>query len=126
MYSLCEEHGRYWHHDPWKPVCPKCQPEVDHQIPTPPEPPRHWTDKTSDLMMPIVRRFVEGEELNEYELQMMRMYCEQWVDSKTWDSNPFGGLADLAVLRKSAREIDTLVALRKWIEYATELGMNPH
>jgi hypothetical protein len=76
-------------------------------------------------MMPIVRRFVEGEELSEYELQMMRMYCEQWVDSKAWDSNPFGGLADLAVLRKSAREIDTLVALRKWIEYATELGMNP-
>ena len=35
--------------------------------------PKHWTDETLELMMPIVKRFVEGEELNEYEVQMMHL-----------------------------------------------------
>ena len=43
--------------------------------------PVYWMQEQSGKMKEIVRKFLENEPLNQYELEVLRWYFHQWVEA---------------------------------------------
>ena len=73
--------------------------------PTDPRAPRYWMWETSGILKPVVERYLNGGQLAQAEVQVMRAYLQQWIDSPVW--------AGPAVrrLRKSVKLIRSRVAI---------------
>jgi hypothetical protein len=90
--------------------------------------PGYWMWETSGVLRAAVLCYLNGLQLGPQDLSLMRAYCQQWVNATAWDRNPHNTDEDrieLSELRRSAGEISDTASLRRWIERAVEMNMDP-
>jgi hypothetical protein len=76
-------------------------------------------NETSGVLAPVVRKYLEGGELEPGELGTMRAYLRQWVNAPG-----FVG-ADVERLRGAIDGISSTIKLRVWIADAMNAGIDP-
>jgi hypothetical protein len=94
-----------------------------------PAPPGYWMNETGGQLGQAIHRYLDGRELSNQDVALIRLYIQQWIGSEVWDWNPHldeEGRAQLAGLREAAlRFLTDRKAIDAWIELATELGVDP-
>lgn len=81
--------------------------------------PGYWMHEQSGELAPAVRRYLEGEQLDERELALMRLYLRQWIMAPA-----FVGDA-IAQLRAGVERIVSTESLRRWLQDAMIAGVDP-
>lgn len=100
-------------------------PAPENKAASRPRPPYYWRDEKSGVLAPVVLRYLAGARLQPAEVDIMRDYIRQWVESPAWDRNPFGGNEFLTELRAGVDSITSGATLEKWLNQATDAGMDP-
>jgi hypothetical protein len=94
-----------------------------------PRAPKYWMHETGGELVPAVQQFLEAREpLTIRQLSLLRAYFVQWIDSPVWDQNPTldgPGRQELALLRHTARRIDSEHSARAWSRAAFTAGLDP-
>jgi hypothetical protein len=81
--------------------------------------PGYWMNETSGVLEPVVRRYLEGAELELGELATMRAYLRQWIEAPG-----FRG-PDVERLRTTLTTITSTTDLRRWMSEALDAGIDP-
>lgn len=82
----------------------------------PPERPGYWMDETSGVLVPAVVAYLHGKPLTDAQVGAMRAYLRQWI---------WGDFRGADELRTSVERIQTREDIKRWIDLATDLGMDP-
>jgi hypothetical protein len=85
-----------------------------------PRAPKYWIHETSGVLEPVVRAYLNGDQLTTQQLILMRAYLYQWVSAPVWA--PSGALEELR-LRVAAAQSNEDIDL--CIEAAVAMGMDP-
>jgi hypothetical protein len=95
---------------------------VDPQAPAPAriQAPGFWMNEKSGVLQPVVKKFLRGKRLTDYEISVMRVYLRQWIFAEGWYPCPL-----LKELRQTVPLISTNTALHVWLEKALEIGIDP-
>ena len=91
-------------------------------------PPGYWMDETAGWLIPAMRRFLEEGELSARDLELIRAYIQQWIDSPVWDQNPaqtLSGRAELKTLRHLAHALTDRRSIADWLGRAEDQGLDP-
>ena len=88
--------------------------------PDDPNAPKFWTNESSGVLQPVVKKYLTGAQLDAAEIKTMRAYLFQWVMSPAWA--PSG---ELEVLRLRAAAIETTHDVARTIHAAVNLGLDP-
>lgn len=81
--------------------------------------PGYWRNETSGVLVPVVERFLHGEDLDAEGIATMRAYLRQWVYAPGFVGS------DIERLRWLVDRIDTMVSLRAWLHVALQAGIDP-
>lgn len=81
--------------------------------------PGYWPNETSGVLVPVVRAYLEGVELDVAGVATMRAYLRQWIEAPA-----FVG-ADVDELRAAVDELVTTDDVRAWLERAVDAGVDP-
>jgi hypothetical protein len=90
--------------------------------------PGYWMYEISGRLWPAVMAFVNGAELGDDQIALLRAYCRQWIMADVWELNPHIGAEEkvwLAELRADIDKLTTRVAISSWLRRATEGGIDP-
>jgi hypothetical protein len=81
--------------------------------------PGYWMNETSGVLRPIVEKYLRGEELEGFEVGMMRVYLSQWVHAD--------GLVgpDVDALRRDVEKIASTDDVHRWLADALNAGIDP-
>lgn len=96
--------------------------------PTDPRAPKFWRYETGGKLVPAIERYLRHEPGEAEDVDLIRAYLRQWIDSPAWGMN---WEADaqyrraLAELRASVRAIHTRKDVTVWLEAALEEGIDP-
>jgi hypothetical protein len=80
--------------------------------------PGYWMNETSGALRPVVEKYLRGEQLEPYEIGLMRLYLRQWV------GGAFHGPL-VAQLRRDVHSIATNAEIRDWLGRALDAGIDP-
>ncbi len=88
--------------------------------------PLFWRNETSGAVADAVMQYLdwcckEASQPTEKQFDILRFYCQQWVDSPVWQG-PGPGLAKL---RRDIREVKDLHQLSLWLHDALKEGIDP-
>jgi hypothetical protein len=86
--------------------------------------PGYWMHETSGVLAPVVRKYLEGGDLDEQEVAVMRAYLRQWVNAPVWLAVP-GEPAGLEQLRRDVGGLRSSGDVKAWLERALALGVDP-
>lgn len=92
------------------------------------EAPKYWMHETGGELKPAIARYLRDEPLSDRDVQWIRAYLKQWIDSPAWDANSSMdkyGRIDLAGLRQAARFLRDRAEIAEWLRRADELGIDP-
>ena len=95
---------------------------------TAPSVPGFWMDESSGRLAPAVMTYLEGGELDDAGIAVMRAYLRQWIGATVWDQNPHAdddSRAWLAALRADIDGLTSREAIADWLERAEEGGVDP-
>jgi hypothetical protein len=90
--------------------------------------PGYWMYETSGELRPAVERYLKQEKLSAGDIDLLRVYLRQWIDSPVWDTNPHlnaTGRKELMRLRELARVLTNVGAIEAWLSLAVDAGMDP-
>ena len=89
--------------------------------------PDYWANETGGLLVPAIRRYLNGQPLSDHDVILIRTYIQQWIGSQVWDNNPHmdAGREQLARLRDLARFLTDRKAITAWIAMAVDFGVDP-
>jgi len=77
-------------------------------------------------LVPAMKRYLEGTRAFPDDVNLIRAYLRQWIDSPVWDhGNEAEMQRDLDELRRKARELRTISDITTWVEQALDLGIDP-
>jgi len=96
--------------------------------PSSPEAPKYWMHEMGGELAPAIMQYLEGGDLADGDVLLIRAYLLQWINSPAWDANPAmgpDGRLDLAGLRSAARFLRDRADIGKWLKWALELGIDP-
>lgn len=79
-----------------------------------------WMNETTGVLHPAVRALFNGEPLTGEQVAALRAYFRQWVFDEAWLPS-----AELDALRAGVDGLDSRAAIDKWLEDATDLGIDP-
>ena len=85
-----------------------------------PDAPKYWMHEASGVLQPVVRAYLDEDELDAAQVGLMRAYLWQWVKSPVW--GPSGALE---ALRLRVAAIGSLQDIDDAIEAMVEIGMDP-
>lgn len=80
--------------------------------------PGYWMNETSGVLAPVVRKYLNGDELDPAEVGTMRAYLRQWM---TGDFR----LPATDRLRVDVETIATTADVRAWLGRALDAGIDP-
>ncbi len=91
-----------------------------------PQAPKYWMHEVGGNLVPAMKRYLEGTRAFPDDVNLIRAYLRQWIDSPVW----VGGVESetrnaLDELRRKARELRTISDITTWIEQALDLGIDP-
>lgn len=100
------------------------------KLPAPgdPDAPKYWANETGGELGPAIERVLRRRPLTERDIEFVRAYLKQWIDSPVWDLNPNAdatAAAALSRLRASVGYIQTAAAVECWVKFAADEGMDP-
>jgi len=84
-----------------------------------PDAPKFWSNESTGVLQPVVLAYLRGRRLNYQEIAIMRAYLRQWIMSPVWAG------FEVDLLRKALDFIDDYDSLRRWIDSATDEGIDP-
>ena len=91
-----------------------------------PQAPKYWIDEVSGKLVPAMKRYLEGTRAFPDDVNLIRAYLRQWIDSPVWDSGVDSETRNaLDELRRKARELRTISDITAWVEQASDLGIDP-
>lgn len=81
--------------------------------------PGYWMNETSGVLRPAVTAYLNGRPMTGPQIAAMRAYLRQWIDAP--------GYVGPAVqqLRATVDQITTHAALKKWLDQAEDIGIDP-
>ena len=85
-----------------------------------PDAPKYWMHETSGVLEPVVRAYLQGDDLDAGQVKLMQAYLWQWVASPVW-----GPSGVLEALRLQVAAITSGADLNGAIWAMGELGMDP-
>lgn len=80
--------------------------------------PGYWMHETSGVLRPVVERYLDGAELDGKDMGLMKSYLAQWMQGD-WRGD------EAARLRAEVDKITTTADLRRWLDDALEIGIDP-
>lgn len=86
-----------------------------------PDAPKYWMLEIGDQLRPAIMRYLENEPLEAGDVDIIRAYLRQWIDSPVWNAEG----EEVDDLRRKVREIRTRSDVCDWIEDALDLGIDP-
>ena len=95
---------------------------------TAPYVPGFWQDESSGRLAPAVMAYLEGGELDDQGIAILRAYFRQWIGATAWDQNPHmtdDTRAWLAALRADIDGLTSREAIADWLERAEAGGIDP-
>ncbi len=84
------------------------------------ESPGYWMYESSGVLVPTVKAYLNGDELNPAQIATMRAYLRQWISWPGW-----GGDHVLAKLRLDIDQLTSREAITAWCRLADNIGMDP-
>jgi hypothetical protein len=91
-----------------------------------PQAPKYWMHEVGGKLGPAVERYLGGDPLEPDDVNLIRAYLRQWIDSPVWEDGVEGETRNaLDDLRSKVREIRNSPAVDQWLEYALDLGIDP-
>ena len=100
----------------------------DPRLDNHPQPPRYWRDEIGPELRPAVSRYLNAAELSASDIEVLRLYVSQWVDSPVWELNPYhddNARAQLTKIREDARNIQSRADLDSWTRQAIAACLDP-
>jgi hypothetical protein len=97
-----------------------------------PDAPKYWMYETGGKLVPAMERYLKGEPAEPDDVNLIRAYLRQWIDSPVWDdgvdlgipADPIEGVT-LDDLRRKVREIRTRLDIDVWLADALDLAIDP-
>jgi hypothetical protein len=91
-----------------------------------PQAPKYWMHETGGQLGPAMERYLKGEPEKPDDVNLIRAYLRQWIDSPVWA----GGVDDegrvmLDELRADVDQIVSRLTLDMWLENASQLAIDP-
>lgn len=96
--------------------------------PAHPDAPKYWMWETSGRLGPAIEAYLNRREMTVSQMNLMRAYLRQWIDSPVWERNPAADkatLAELQHLRATIRLAQSRKDLSIWLRRALESGHDP-
>jgi hypothetical protein len=91
-----------------------------------PDAPRYWMYETGGKLVPAMERYLKGELAEPDDVNLIRAYLRQWIDSPVWDGGAEGETrTSLDHLRRTVRQIASRAAVDMWLESALDLAIDP-
>lgn len=91
-----------------------------------PQAPKYWMHEVGGKLVPAMKRYLSEETPSLRDVDLIRAYLRQWIDSPVWDhGNEAEMQRDLDELRRKVRELRTVSDIALWVEDALELGIDP-
>lgn len=90
--------------------------------------PKFWAYETGGELCKAVERYLKGEALTQRDLQLIRLYIVQWIDSPVWmlpHEPTCGDGREVSNLRGAARRIRTRGDVDRWTRDANNIGIDP-
>ena len=81
--------------------------------------PGYWMNETSGVLRPAVEAYLHDQPMTGEQIAAMRAYLRQWIAA-----DGFRG-PTVDVLRTAVDGLTTKDAIRRWIDIATDEGMDP-
>jgi hypothetical protein len=97
-------------------------------LPDPASPlaPKFWRYETGVQLGPVIERYLNRRKLSAEDVNLIRAYLRQWIDSPVWDMAPAGDLSrELASLRATTSAIQSRADIDRWIWAGLEIGIDP-
>lgn len=88
--------------------------------PDDPRAPKYWPNETSGALQPVVLKYLKYVPLTPREVNTMKSYLLQWVQSPVW-----GDDEEMKTVRELVLNIHTRDDIDRAIEAATEIGADP-
>lgn len=85
-----------------------------------PDAPKFWMNESSGILKPVIEAYVNGKELTDKQIALMRAYLYQWVAAPVWIQT-----AALEILKLRVAAIKTNDDLRTAISKAVEMNIDP-
>ena len=85
-----------------------------------PDAPKYWVHESSGVLEPVVRAYLQGDDLDAGQVKLMQAYLWQWVKSPVWEASSI-----LEALRLRAAAIESRRDIDDAIEAMVEIGMDP-
>lgn len=83
------------------------------------EGPGFWMNEVSGVLRPVVMAYLEGAPLTPQDLAIMRAYLRQWIASPYWRG------PEVAQLRQDVDAITSRATLKRWLDRADSVGIDP-
>jgi hypothetical protein len=91
-----------------------------------PQAPKYWMHETGGQLGPAMERYLKGEPEKPDDVNLIRAYLRQWIDSPVWSDGVDGETrTELDELRTKAREIRSRLEIDMWLENASQLAIDP-
>jgi hypothetical protein len=89
-------------------------------------------NETGGKLVPAMERYLKGESAEPDDVNLIRAYLRQWIDSPVWDdgvdlgipADPIEGVT-LDDLRRNVRQIASRAAVDMWLQDAMNLAIDP-
>lgn len=90
-----------------------------------PQAPKYWMNETGGKLVPAIERYLKGTPADADDVNLIRAYLRQWIDSPVWNDGDDQARDDLSELRRKVREIRTRLDIDQWLEAANDLAIDP-
>lgn len=94
--------------------------------------PGYWRDEQTDLPAAVEAFYNQalGKESGptEHQLSRIQWYLEYFINAPIWDTNPYmddDGRCALQQLRERVQTLASVESIRRWIDEAMEIGLDP-
>ena len=79
--------------------------------------PGYWMHETSGILRPAIMAYLNGDELNEAQFAVMRVYLRQWINAPVW--------LNVDELRNGIDALTSREAIEAWLDHAIDAGIDP-
>ena len=93
-----------------------------------PQAPKYWMHEISGVLKQPIERYLHSHPLQPGDVELIRAYLTQWIDSPVWLMDPNQDSAShkaIVKLRRDVRQIQTALDIRHWLFDALEWEIDP-
>jgi hypothetical protein len=81
--------------------------------------PGYWMWERSGVLRPAIAAYVRGGPLSADQIGALRAYFRQWIEAPCWQGEA------IVELRRSIDGLTSRQAIAKWLDLATDEGVDP-